>query len=44
MMSRNTNGLFSFTFQATENMIGDLGVVMFSVALKTNTALVILAL
>ena len=43
-MSRTTNGLFPFTSQTTENMVEDLGVVVLSEALKTNTTLVTLAL
>ena len=43
-MNRTTNGLFLFTSKATENIVGDLGVVMLSEALKTNTTLVTLAL
>ena len=43
-MRRTTKGLFPFTSQTTENMIGDFGVVMLSEALKTNTTLVTLAL
>ena len=43
-MSRTINGLFPFTSQTTENIVEDLGIVMLSEALKTNTTLVTLAL